>query len=102
MKKMSAIVGLLVLNVLSGPLAMPAFAANDHRVKVTVKGLVCAFCAQGIKKKFSADEAVQNVDVSLRKALVTVELKDGMQISDEKIQSTLKDSGYSISAIQRD
>ena len=79
----------------------PAFAA-ESQVKVTVKGMVCGFCAQGIKKKFGSDEAVKNVDVNLSSHLVTLDLKDGKQISDEKIQTALKESGYTVEGIKRD
>ena len=39
-----------------------AFAAESE-LKVGIKGMVCAFCAQGIEKKFKAQKEVDNVQV---------------------------------------
>lgn len=75
--------------------------ASDHDIQVTVKGMVCAFCAQGITKKFSADPAVSHVDVSLEKHLVTLALKGRETISDEKISGVLRDAGYTVEKISR-
>jgi len=80
-------------------IGVPVFAGSG--VQVTVKGMVCGFCAQGIKKKFSADAAVDQVNVSLEKHLVTLQLKQGQELSDEKITSVLKDAGYTVEAIKR-
>ena len=70
-------------------------------IKVSVKGMVCAFCAQGITKKFKAEPSVAKVDVSLEKKLVSIELKKGEDLSDDKISQILKDSGYSVDRIER-
>ena len=75
--------------------------ASDREIQVTVKGMVCAFCAQGITKKFSADPAVSHVDVSLEKHRVTLALKDNQTIADEKITGVLKDAGYTVEKISR-
>ena len=77
-----------------------AFAAGKD-VKIAVKGMVCGFCAQGITKKFKAEPSVAKVDVSLENKLVTLGLKDGQDISDEKIKTLLKDAGYNIDKIER-
>ena len=88
----------LVVLLISASMSSFAFAKE---VKVSVKGMVCAFCAQGITKKFKAEPAVSKVDVSLEKKIVTIDLKDGQDISDEKINSILTDSGYNVEKIER-
>jgi mercuric ion binding protein len=93
MKKLKTL--LLIVSVLT---AIPSFAKD---VQVSVNGMVCSFCAQGIKKHFSEDPAVDSVKVSLEKKLVTLSLKDGKDLSDEKITQTLKDAGYSVQKITR-
>ncbi len=75
--------------------------ANAKVVQVSVKGMVCAFCAQGITKKFKVESAVAKVDVSLEKKIVIIDLKDGQTLADDKITSILTDSGYSIEKIER-
>ncbi len=75
--------------------------AEAKEIKVCVKGMVCAFCAQGITKKFKVEPAVRKIDVSLEKKTVVLELNEGKDISDEKIEKILKDSGYNVEKIER-
>ncbi len=79
-----------------------AALAADKSVVVSVKGMVCSFCAQGVTKKFKAEPSISNVDVSLEKKIVTLTLKDGQDLTDEKISSLLKDSGFNVEKINRD
>lgn len=69
-----------------------AFAGEE--LKVGVKGMVCAFCAQGIEKKFTAQPEIEKVDVSLANKYVKLTFKDGKRLSNDKIAEILKDSGY--------
>jgi len=82
-------------------LASPMALASAHEIDVGVNGMVCAFCAQGITKKFSKEPAVEKVKVSLEDKLVALRLKDGKDISNERITTILKDAGYSVSKIER-
>lgn len=61
---------------------------------VGVKGMVCAFCAQGIKKKVGELQGVASVDVSLEKKTVTVHTKDGESVDRAALGKALKDAGY--------
>src|SRR4051812_15578424 len=81
-------------------LCFASFAANG-KVKVTVNGMVCGFCAQGITKKFKAQDSVSTVDVQLSNKLVLIDLKEGKSLADEMIQKILNDSGYSVEKIER-
>ncbi|MBY0316281.1 MAG: heavy-metal-associated domain-containing protein [Bdellovibrionales bacterium] len=74
---------------------------KDKEVIVNVKGMVCAFCAQGITKKFKAEPTVSNIDVSLEKKIVKLSIKEGKELPDAKIESLLKDSGYTVEKIKR-
>ena len=71
-----------------------------HSVRVEVNGLVCAFCAQGIRSTFNRQAATQEVLVSLEHRLVAVEFKPGQQISDDDITRLLTDAGYNVVSIQ--
>jgi mercuric ion binding protein len=77
-----------------------AFGAAKE-IHITVNGMVCAFCAQGITKKFSAEPAVEKVNVSLEKKKVDLALKDGQDLSDETIRRVLTEAGYAIQKIER-
>ncbi|MBK9294505.1 MAG: cation transporter [Oligoflexia bacterium] len=80
---------LVILSILT---SLPAFAGEE--VQVGVKGMVCAFCAQGIEKKFKGEPAVEKIKVSLEKKYVKLTFKDGQKLSKEKISELLKDAGY--------
>lgn len=69
-------------------------AAWANELKVGVKGMVCAFCAQGIEKKFKAQNEVESINVSLENKFVTIKFKEGKSIPNDKIAQLLKDSGY--------
>jgi mercuric ion binding protein len=76
----------------------PALAKE---IKVSVKGMVCGFCAQGITKKFKAQPEVESVDVSLEKKLVNLKTKGNLDLSDKAITDILTESGYNVEKIER-
>lgn len=75
---------------------------KSSQVSVTVKGMVCSFCAQGITKKFKAENAVSEIDVSLEKKTVNLNFKKDQDMPDSKIESLLKDAGYTVEKIARE
>src|SRR5262245_17430517 len=79
---------------------IPASAIAEE-ITVTVKGMVCSFCAQGIKKTFSKNEDIKDVKVDLDKKLVTIQTKDGASVGDDQITKTINDAGYDVLSIQR-
>lgn len=72
-----------------------------EEVTITVKGMVCSFCAQGIKKTFGKMEDVKTVNVDLEKKFVKLDLKDGSKLTDEAIEAGIKDAGYDVEKIER-
>lgn len=85
-------------------LSQATVAAEENgaqSVRVEVNGMVCAFCAQGIRRTFDREPATADILVSLENRLVAIEFKPGMEISDEKITDHLTDAGYDVVAITR-
>lgn len=80
--------------ILISAMFLSSFALAGEELKVGVKGMVCAFCAQGIEKKFKAEPSVEKIQVSLENKFVKLSFKDGQRLSNEKITEILKDSGY--------
>jgi copper chaperone CopZ len=70
-------------------------------IEMTVNGLVCAFCAQGIEKKLKKFPATAEVVVSLEHRLVAVALKEGQDIPDADLRKALTDAGYTVKTISR-
>ncbi len=90
---MKKIIG-VVLSVALSNLAL----AED--IKISVKGMVCGFCAQGITKKFKALPDIESVEVSLEKKLVQLKTKGSATLSDKTITEILTEAGYNIEKIE--
>jgi copper chaperone CopZ len=78
--------------------ALPAFAAGT--LKVTVNGMVCAFCAQGIEKRVGKMAATQEVFVDLKNKIVAVQAKPGQTLDEKAISAEIVDSGYDVVKIE--
>jgi copper chaperone CopZ len=74
-------------------------AVSAETIKATVNGMVCGFCATAIEKTFKRQSEVKTVNVDLKNKLVTVTTKEGQTMDDRKMTQLLKNSGYSVAAI---
>ena len=82
-------------------IALAGAAAHAGTIEMTVNGLVCGFCAQGIEKTLRKNPATADVVVSLEKRLVAVATKEGQDIPDDELKKALTASGYDVKAIER-
>ena len=82
-------------------LALIAASAQAETIEMTVNGLVCGFCAQGIEKTLRKNPATADVLVSLENRLVAVATKQGASIADAELRKALTDAGYDVKAIER-
>jgi copper chaperone CopZ len=87
--------------VLAMSLLAIASISTAATIEMTVNGLVCAFCAQGIEKKLKKFPATAEVVVSLEHRLVAVSLKDAQDIPDADLRKALTDAGYTVKSISR-
>ncbi len=102
MNKLFQILGVFsLLLLLAAPMSAVALEEAPESVRVEVNGLVCAFCARGIRNTFNREAATADVLVSLENRLVAVEFKPGMSLSDDEITKRLVDSGYNVVSIER-
>ena len=76
-------------------------SATAATIELTVNGLVCGFCAQGIEKTLRRNAATDDVFVSLENRLVAVATKPDADIPDDVLRKALKDAGYEVKAIAR-
>jgi len=93
------------MRILKGLLVAAAIAATQvaaaETIEMTVNGLVCAFCAQGIERTLRKNPATEDVLVSLESRLVAVATKAGTDIADDTLRKALQDAGYDVKAIVR-
>jgi copper chaperone CopZ len=87
--------------LLAATLFAVAASSVAATIEMTVNGLVCAFCAQGIEKKLKKFPATAEVLVNLEHRLVAVSLKDGQDIPDADLRKALTDAGYTVKDISR-
>jgi copper chaperone CopZ len=90
-----------LIHIATALAVLVASSATAATIEMNVKGLVCAFCAQGIEKKLRKLAATADVVVSLEQRLVAVSLKDGQDISDADLRKALTDAGYKVIGIER-
>ncbi len=86
---------------LAALLAAPVHAAAPSTLELTVDGLVCAFCAQGIEKKLRGQAATADVFVSLERHLVAVALKPQQDLDEATLRALLTEAGYTLRALKR-
>ncbi|MEQ1683670.1 MAG: heavy metal-associated domain-containing protein [Burkholderiaceae bacterium] len=84
----------LLISLALAAASTPAFAAET--AKLSVNGMVCAFCAQGIEKRLSALPATRVLYVNLDQKLVAVEAKEGQSLDLAKITAEITDAGYAV------
>ena len=98
-KKIKYIIIPILLCLTFNSYAQEKFMSSD--IEVSVKGLVCDFCAQSISKLFSKEKSVKAIDVNLDQWMIKIDLKDGYKMDDTKITKLITDSGYNVERINR-
>jgi cation transport ATPase len=69
-------------------------------MKVTVNGMVCSFCAQGIEKSLLKMDETKAVMVDLKNKVVVVEAKEGKTLNEKEIRQEIIDSGYDVTKVE--
>ena len=79
---------------LLGIFASMAIWAECTHYEMRVDGLACPYCAYGIEKKLTAIDGVQNIDVDLDKGLVSVDVSDGVVLTEADMKQLFNDAGF--------
>jgi len=82
---------ILLLSSLSA--SMTAWTACTH-YEMRVDGLACPYCAYGIEKKLAAIDGVHNLDVDLENGLVSVDVNDGVVLTEAAMRQLFDDAGF--------
>ena len=73
---------------------------KTRAVKVYVKGLVCAFCAQGLSKAFEARKGVLKVHVELDEGVVLLQLQEETPLPADEVKGIVRDAGFDVVRIE--
>jgi cation transport ATPase len=91
-----------ILTLLLGVVSAAAMAADGpRRIEVSVKGMVCASCSQGLLKVVSRDPRIETSAISLEKRQLTLLVRAGSEITDAEIRKQVEDSGLEAGEIRR-
>ncbi len=75
-------------------------AQEARTAKLSVNGMVCAFCAQGIEKRLTAMPENGPLYINLGKKVVAVEAKPGQTLNIDKLKSEVNEAGYEVTAVE--
>lgn len=73
--------------------SLAALAAGTQYA-LRVDGLACPYCAYGIEKKLKQIEGMEKIDVDLEKGLVTVNVREGVALTEPQMDQLFKDAGF--------
>ena len=70
-----------------------AFAGDTHYL-VQVDGMNCPSCVYGIEKQLEKLDGVKNVETELALGQISVDVGDGVTLSEETIREIIRDAGF--------
>lgn len=71
-------------------------AANASAVKLSVNGMVCAFCAQGIEARLKKLPETADLYINLKQKVVAVQAKPGQTLAMDKLKAEVVEAGYEV------
>ena len=83
-------------------LAASSSQAAQHQavvVQFRAKGIVCAMCVQGLKKRLLSEEGVQSVDIDLPSRKVRLLVDQPERFTLEFLKKTVEDAGFAFDQI---
>lgn len=89
---------LLVLGLVS--LTQGVAWAGSSLYRISVSGMVCSFCAQGIEKRLQAIPGTESVRIDLSKGLVELTARPGAKIDADTLKRAIRDAGYDVRRVE--
>ena len=71
-------------------------AAQASAVKLSVNGMVCAFCAQGIEARLKKLPETADLYINLKQKVVAVQAKPGQTLAVDKLKAEVVEAGYEV------
>ena len=78
------------------PAQAAAAAPNASAVKLSVNGMVCAFCAQGIEARLKKLPETADLYINLKQKVVAVPAKPGQTLAVDKLKAEVVEAGYEV------
>lgn len=71
-------------------------SAAPSAVKLSVNGMVCAFCAQGIETRLKKLPETADLYINLKQKVVAVQAKPGQSLAVDKLKAEVVEAGYEV------
>ena len=91
---MKPIVRLFAVAMTAAILYAGAALADHTHYLVQVDGMNCPFCAYGIEKQLQKLDGVENVETELALGQISVEVAEGVTLSEETAREIIRDAGF--------
>ena len=92
----AGVAALAALLIAPGPAS-----AGSTQWRLKVNGMVCSFCAQGIKRKLSEIPGVRSIAVDIQAHTVSLVTGDGFKGGETSIRKAVQEAGYAMTSIQQ-
>ncbi|MFM8766305.1 MAG: heavy-metal-associated domain-containing protein [Rubrivivax sp.] len=76
--------------------AEAARATQASAVKLSVNGMLCAFCAQGIEARLKKLPETADLYINLKQKVVAVQAKPGQTLPVDKLKAEVVEAGYEV------
>ena len=80
--------------------ALVATAQDAPTAKISVNGMVCSFCAQGIEKRLTAMPETGPLYINLSRKVVAVQPKAGKTLDVDKLKREIQEAGYDVTSVE--
>lgn len=78
----------------------PVAFAEIKEVEIGIDGLSCPFCVWGLKKQMKSIEAIEKLDISLKKSVASITLKGKSMLNVQDYKDAVKKAGFSVREIK--
>ena len=94
MKKLFFLATFISFFAVAGMNAQSTDQTGEPQISVKVDGLSCPFCAYGLEKKFKEIDGASDIEIDIKKGLLTFRMEDGKTIAEDKIKDKVKQAGF--------
>ncbi len=96
---MKPFVRLFAVAMTAAVLYAGAAIAGDTHYLLQVDGMNCPFCVYSIEKQLEKFDGVENVESDLALGQISVEVADGVTLTEETAREIIRDAGFTLRGI---
>ena len=74
--------------------------AGSSLYRISINGMVCSFCAQGLETRLKAVPGTESVQIDLSKGMVMITARPGATLDAATLKKAIRDAGYDVRRIE--